>query len=204
MTKILVLYYSSYGHVELMAHAQAEGARRVGGADVVVKRVPELVPEAVARSSHFKVDQSAPIADPNEIDQYEFRALEISCVHRLYRLRFKKLRATGFQFPDIGMRLLHHSLVLKHERRILEQTLGRIEVEIFRVLQCSRDHVLLHGNQAFRGLLICWIAIKNLTIEIPGIVVLGLIDSSFSHRLVGCSQQAARFIQNGEARLRFP
>ena len=71
MTKILVLYYSSYGHVEQMAHAQAEGARRIAGAEVVVKRVPELVPEALARSSHFKVDQSAPIADPNEIEQYD-------------------------------------------------------------------------------------------------------------------------------------
>ncbi len=71
MTKILVLYYSSYGHVEQMAQAQAEGARRIAGAEVVVKRVPELVPEAVARSSHFKVDQAAPIADPNELDQYD-------------------------------------------------------------------------------------------------------------------------------------
>jgi NAD(P)H dehydrogenase (quinone) len=71
MTKMLVLYYSSYGHVEQMAYAQAEGARRVGGADVVVKRVPELVDEELARASQFKVDQSAPVADPNEIDQYD-------------------------------------------------------------------------------------------------------------------------------------
>jgi NAD(P)H dehydrogenase (quinone) len=71
MTKILVLYYSSYGHVEQMALAQAEGARRIEGAQVVVKRVPELVPEAVARSSHFKLEQPAPVADPNELDQYD-------------------------------------------------------------------------------------------------------------------------------------
>jgi NAD(P)H dehydrogenase (quinone) len=71
MTKMLVLYYSSYGHVEQMAYAQAEGARRVSGADVVVKRVPELVDVKLARASFFKVDQDAPIADPNEIDQYD-------------------------------------------------------------------------------------------------------------------------------------
>jgi NAD(P)H dehydrogenase (quinone) len=68
---MLVLYYSSYGHVEQMAQAQAEGARRVPGAQVVVKRVPELVAEDLARASHFKLDQPAPIADPNELDQYD-------------------------------------------------------------------------------------------------------------------------------------
>jgi NAD(P)H dehydrogenase (quinone) len=64
MTKILVLYYSSYGHIEQMAAAEAEGARSVPGVDVVVKRVPELVPADVAKSSGFKLDQAAPIADP--------------------------------------------------------------------------------------------------------------------------------------------
>ena len=71
MTKMLVLYYSSYGHVEQMAHAQAEGARRVAGADVVVKRVPELVDLELARASFFKIDQDAPVADPNELEQYD-------------------------------------------------------------------------------------------------------------------------------------
>ena len=70
MTKILVLYYSTYGHVETMAHSVAEGAR-AAGATVEVKRVPELVPEEVARSSHFKLDQPAPIADPNELADYD-------------------------------------------------------------------------------------------------------------------------------------
>ena len=70
MTKILVLYYSSYGHVETMAEAVAEGARQ-GGATVDVKRVPELVPEEVARSSHFKLDQKAPIAEPGELVGYD-------------------------------------------------------------------------------------------------------------------------------------
>ncbi len=70
MTKVLVLYYSSYGHIEKMAYAVAEGAKSAG-ADVTVKRVPELVPEDVAKSSHFKLDQDAPIATPAELDQYD-------------------------------------------------------------------------------------------------------------------------------------
>ena len=70
MTKILVLYYSAYGHIESMAHAVAEGARQ-GGATVEVKRVPELVPEDVARNSHFKLDQPAPIATPEELVDYD-------------------------------------------------------------------------------------------------------------------------------------
>ncbi|WP_337266877.1 NAD(P)H:quinone oxidoreductase type IV [Oryzifoliimicrobium ureilyticus] len=70
MTKVLVLYYSSYGHIETMAHAVAEGAKSAG-AETVVKRVPELVPEDVARSSHFKLDQAAPIATPDELADYD-------------------------------------------------------------------------------------------------------------------------------------
>ena len=61
MSKVLVLYYSSYGHIEKMAKAVAEGARSAG-ATVDVKRVPETVPPDVAKASHFKLDQSAPIA----------------------------------------------------------------------------------------------------------------------------------------------
>jgi NAD(P)H dehydrogenase (quinone) len=71
MSKILVLYYSSYGHIEQMAAAQAEGARTVAGSEVVVKRVPELVPAEVARTSGFKLDQAAPIADPGELGDYD-------------------------------------------------------------------------------------------------------------------------------------
>jgi NAD(P)H dehydrogenase (quinone) len=70
MPKVLVLYYSSYGHIETMAAAVAEGARSAG-AEVAVKRVPELVPEAVAKSSHFKVDQAAPIATVDELADYD-------------------------------------------------------------------------------------------------------------------------------------
>ena len=70
MTKVLVLYYSSYGHIEKMAYAVAEGAREAG-ATVDVKRVPENVPEAIAKASHFKLDQPAPIATPGELANYD-------------------------------------------------------------------------------------------------------------------------------------
>jgi len=70
MTKVLVLYYSSYGHIEAMASAVAEGAREAG-AEAVIKRVPELVPEAVAQQAHFKLDQAAPIATVDELPDYD-------------------------------------------------------------------------------------------------------------------------------------
>ncbi|MGE0008603.1 MAG: NAD(P)H:quinone oxidoreductase [Parvibaculaceae bacterium] len=70
MTKVLVLYYSSYGHIEQMAYAAAEGARSAG-ADVDVKRVPELVPEEVAKKSGFKLDQKAPVAKVDELPNYD-------------------------------------------------------------------------------------------------------------------------------------
>src|SRR5690554_2671742 len=70
MAKVLVLYYSSYGHIETMAYAEAEGAREAG-AEVVVKRVPELVPEEVARTSGYKMDQKAPIATVQELSEYD-------------------------------------------------------------------------------------------------------------------------------------
>jgi NAD(P)H dehydrogenase (quinone) len=70
MSKVLVLYYSSYGHIEKMAEAAAKGARDAG-AEVAVKRVPELVPEEIARKSHFKLDQAAPIATVQELTDYD-------------------------------------------------------------------------------------------------------------------------------------
>lgn len=70
MVKVLVLYYSSYGHIETMANAIAEGAR-AAGAEVNIKRVPELVPEEVARNSRYKLDQAAPIAKPNDLVEYD-------------------------------------------------------------------------------------------------------------------------------------
>lgn len=77
MAKILVLYYSSWGHMEKMAKAAAEGAREAG-ADVTVKRVKELVPEDVAKAAHYKLDQDAPVADPLELDQYDGVILGVS------------------------------------------------------------------------------------------------------------------------------
>ena len=71
MTKVLVLYYSSYGHVETMANAVAEGASSVAGVEVTLKRVPELVPEEVAKGAGIKLDQAADIAKPDELADYD-------------------------------------------------------------------------------------------------------------------------------------
>ncbi|MEH0195751.1 NAD(P)H:quinone oxidoreductase [Caulobacter sp. CCNWLY153] len=70
MAKVLVLYYSSYGHIETMAKAIAEGARSTG-ATVDIKRVPETVPEEIAKGAHFKLDQEAPIATVAELADYD-------------------------------------------------------------------------------------------------------------------------------------
>ena len=70
MAKVLVLYYSSYGHLETMAKAVAEGAREAG-ATVDIKRVPETVPEAIAKGAQFKLDQEAPIAAVEELAGYD-------------------------------------------------------------------------------------------------------------------------------------
>ncbi|ARM88069.1 flavoprotein WrbA [Rhizobium sp. CIAT894] len=70
MAKVLVLYYSAYGHIETMAYAVAEGAKSAG-AEVTVKRVPELVPEDVAKASYYKIDQAAAIATVDELADYD-------------------------------------------------------------------------------------------------------------------------------------
>ncbi len=70
MAKVLVLYYSTYGHTETLADAIAEGARSTG-AVADVKRVPETVPEDIARSNHFKLDQAAPIARVSDLEDYD-------------------------------------------------------------------------------------------------------------------------------------
>ena len=71
VAKVLVLYYSSYGHIEAMAKAAAEGARSVPGTEVVIKRVPELVPADVAKQANMNVDQEAPIAATAELADYD-------------------------------------------------------------------------------------------------------------------------------------
>src|SRR6201998_2306145 len=70
MAKVLVLYYSAYGHIETMANAVAEGARSTG-AQVDIKRVPELVPEEIARKAYYKLDQAAPVAKVEELANYD-------------------------------------------------------------------------------------------------------------------------------------
>lgn len=83
MSKILVLYYSTYGHIETMAQAVAEGARSTG-ASAEVKRVPETVPEDRAKAAHFKLDQAAPVATVAELADYD--AIIVGCPTRFGRM----------------------------------------------------------------------------------------------------------------------
>ena len=83
MSKVLVLYYSTYGHIESMAQAVAEGAR-AAGATVELKRVPETVPEEIARPAHFKLDQAAPVATVEELEGYD--AIIVGCPTRFGRM----------------------------------------------------------------------------------------------------------------------
>jgi len=71
MTKVLVLYYSMYGHIETMANAVAEGAKSVPGVEVSVKRVPETMDAAAAKAAGAKLDQAAPVATPGELGDYD-------------------------------------------------------------------------------------------------------------------------------------
>ncbi|HEY6922175.1 MAG TPA: NAD(P)H:quinone oxidoreductase [Steroidobacteraceae bacterium] len=83
MPKVLVLYYSSYGHIETMANAVAEGARSTG-ASVDVKRVPETVPPDLAKASYFKLDQAAPVATVDALADYD--AIIVGCPTRFGRM----------------------------------------------------------------------------------------------------------------------
>ena len=83
MSKVLVLYYSSYGHIETMARAVAEGAR-AAGATVDIKRVPETVPVDIAKSAYFKLDQAAPEASVADLENYD--AIIVGCPTRFGRL----------------------------------------------------------------------------------------------------------------------
>ena len=84
MARILVLYHSTYGHVEAMAQAEAEGARSVEGTQVDIKRVPELVPEEVARGAGYKLDQAAPMATIDDLVDYD--AIIVGCGTRFGRM----------------------------------------------------------------------------------------------------------------------
>lgn len=83
MSKVLVLYYSTYGHVETLANAVAQGARSTG-ATVDVKRVPETVSEELARNGHFKLDQQAPVVTVDELAGYD--AIIVGCPTRYGRM----------------------------------------------------------------------------------------------------------------------
>lgn len=83
MTRVLVLYYSSYGHVETMANAVADGVR-AAGATVDIRRVAETVPEQLARASHYKLDQPAPLASVDELEGYD--AIIVGCPTRYGRM----------------------------------------------------------------------------------------------------------------------
>lgn len=71
MAKILVLYYSSYGHVEILSQSVAEGVKSVDGVHVDIKRVPETMPLDVAKAAGVKLDQTAPLATPNDLKNYD-------------------------------------------------------------------------------------------------------------------------------------
>ena len=84
MAKLLVLYYSSYGHIETMAEHFAAGAREVAGAELDLRRVPETAPPAVVQAAHFKVDQPAPLATVDALEGYD--AIAIGCPTRYGRM----------------------------------------------------------------------------------------------------------------------
>jgi NAD(P)H dehydrogenase (quinone) len=84
MTKVLVLYHSTYGHLEIMANAIADGARSVEGVTVDIKRVPETVPEELAKKSGYKLDQAAPVAKIDDLVEYD--AIILGCGTRFGRM----------------------------------------------------------------------------------------------------------------------
>ena len=90
MAKILVLYYSSWGHMEQMAKAAAEGAREAG-ATVTIKRAKELVPEDVAKAAYYKLDQEAAIVDPLELADYDGIILGVSTRYGMMTSQLKNI-----------------------------------------------------------------------------------------------------------------
>jgi NAD(P)H dehydrogenase (quinone) len=84
MTRVLVLYHSTYGHIEAMANAEAEGARSVSGVQVDIKRVPETVPEEAARKAGYKLDQTAAVCEVDDLVNYD--AIIVGCGTRYGRM----------------------------------------------------------------------------------------------------------------------
>src|SRR5260370_8717127 len=100
MTKILVLYYSAYGHIETMANAVAEAAREAD-AQADIKRVPELVPDGIARKSYYKLDQPAPVATVEELANYDAIIVGVGT-------RFGRLASQMPNFIDHALGIVTH------------------------------------------------------------------------------------------------
>ena len=109
MSKVLVLYYSSYGHIETMAKAVAEGAASVAGTEVAVKRVPELIPEEVAKRSGIKLEQDAAVATVDELPNYDAIIFGTPTRFGMMATQHGGQEATLLSFHTS---LLHHGMVI--------------------------------------------------------------------------------------------
>jgi len=146
MARVLVLYYSSYGHVETMAESVAEGARSAG-ADVTVKRVPELVPEDVARSSNFKLQQAAPVATVDELADYDAIILGVPT-------RFGNMAAQMKNFLDQTGALWFQGKLVGKVGSVFTSTATQHGGQESTIL--STHTVLLHQGMVIVGLPYAW------------------------------------------------
>lgn len=142
MSKVLILYYSSYGHIEKMAEAVAGGVRE-GGAEAVIKRVPELVPEEIARSSGFKLDQAAPIATVAELPEYDAIILGVPT-------RFGNMPAQMKNFLDQTGGLWFHGKLIGKVGSVFTSTATQHGGQESTIL--STHTVLLHHGMVIVGL----------------------------------------------------
>lgn len=170
MAKVLVLYYSSYGHIETMAGAVADGARSAG-ADVTVKRVPEIVPEAVARSSGFKLDQAAPVATVDELPEYDAIILGVPT-------RFGNMPAQMKNFLDQTGGLWFQGKLIGKLGAVFTSTATQHGGQESTIL--STHTVLLHHGMVIAGLPYSF---------------QGQMDNS---QVTGCSPYGASTIANGD------
>lgn len=170
MAKVLVLYYSSYGHIETMAGAVADGARSAG-AEVTVKRVPEIVPEAVARSSGFKLDQAAPVATVDELPEYDAIILGVPT-------RFGNMPAQMKNFLDQTGGLWFQGKLIGKLGAVFTSTATQHGGQESTIL--STHTVLLHHGMVIAGLPYSF---------------QGQMDNS---QVTGCSPYGASTIANGD------
>ena len=146
MTKVLVLYYSSHGHIETMAGAIAEGVREAG-AEVVIKRVPELVPEAVAKKSGFKLDQKAPVATVDELPGYDAIIIGVPT-------RFGNMAAQMKNFLDQTGGLWFNGKLIGKVASVFTSTATQHGGQESTIL--STHTVLLHHGMVIVGLPYSW------------------------------------------------